>query len=113
MTTGNTTTKKQKPAPKKKRRRQRLLLQLASAIVVIAIFSLLVFHGPNSYMASAKHQQQIRQLKAEIQQNIDSTAYYQLKAAALDTDPETLEKIAREQYGMKRDNEDVYITQIK
>ena len=30
----------------------------------------------------------------------------------LNTDRETLEKIAREQYGMKRVNEEVYITEI-
>ena len=34
------------------------------------------------------------------------------KTQELNTDKETLEKIAREQYNMKRTNEDVYITDI-
>ena len=34
------------------------------------------------------------------------------KVNELNTDRETLERIAREKYGMKRENEDVYITDI-
>lgn len=80
-------------------------------IIPIAIF--LLFYSDNSYLNKTENQEQIDELRAEIKINIDSAAYYEQKAAALDTDRERLEKIAREQYGMKRSNEDVYITKIK
>jgi cell division protein FtsB len=37
---------------------------------------------------------------------------YREKAHSLATDRETLERIAREQYGMKKEKEDVFITNI-
>ena len=82
-------------------------------IVIVPSVIFLLFYSENSYLNKTKNQDRIDELKAEIQQNIDSTAFYERKAAALDTDKERLEKIAREQYGMKRDNEEVYITDIK
>ena len=47
-----------------------------------------------------------------IQEQEDSAKYYERKTQELNTDKETLEKIAREQYNMKRTNEDVYKTDI-
>ena len=37
---------------------------------------------------------------------------FDAKVNELHTDRETLEKIAREKYGMKRENEEVFITDI-
>jgi len=54
----------------------------------------------------------INDLKAEIKSNQDSAKIYEAKLDELHTDRETLEKIAREQYGMKRTNEEVFITDI-
>ena len=82
-------------------------------IVIVPSVIFLLFYSENSYLNKTENQDRIDELKAEIQQNIDSTAFYERKAAALGTDKERLEKIAREQYGMKRDNEEVYITDIK
>lgn len=98
---------------KKKRRPMWVVWLTSPVLVVLIIIVFLFFYGDNSYLNHAANKEQIDELKAEIKLNVDSTAYYQRKAAALDSDPETLEKIAREQYGMKRDNEDVYITTIK
>ena len=47
-----------------------------------------------------------------IKQNEDSARIYDAKVRELNTDHETLERIVREQYGMKRVNEDVYVTDI-
>ncbi|MGN1245144.1 MAG: septum formation initiator family protein [Muribaculaceae bacterium] len=82
-------------------------------IVVVGIAVFLLFYSDNSYINRTEHQDQIDELRAEIKTNLDSTAYYERKAASLNTDRERLEKIAREQYGMKRDNEDVYIMDIR
>ncbi|MGN0211894.1 MAG: septum formation initiator family protein [Muribaculaceae bacterium] len=82
-------------------------------IVITPIVVFLLFYSENSYINKTDNQERIDELRAEIKLNIDSTIYYERKSRALDTDKEHLEKIAREQYGMKRDNEDVYVTDIK
>ena len=37
---------------------------------------------------------------------------YEAKANELNTDKESLERLVREKYGMKRTNEEVYVTDI-
>jgi hypothetical protein len=81
-------------------------------IIIIFLIIILFFHE-NSYMKSVTYGTKISELKEEIKKNNDSAAYYERKVTDLNTDKETLEKIAREQYNMKRENEDVYITDIK
>ena len=63
-------------------------------------------------MKSNHYTSEINKLKGDIQQNSDSAMYYVNKVNELNTDKETLERIAREKYGMKRHNEDVYKTDI-
>ena len=81
--------------------------------MVILIVVFLFRYGDNSYINRTEHQEQIDELRAEIKENVDSTLYYERKAAALNTDRENLERIAREQYGMKRENEEVYQMDIR
>lgn len=57
-----------------------------------------------------------RSLSSKISELEESKAYYEEKIVevkndqkALDTDKELLERIAREKYLMKKENEDVYI----
>lgn len=72
----------------------------------------LLFFGENNYMRINEYKKQINELKSEIKQNEDSARIYDAKVRELNTDHETLERIVREQYGMKRVNEDVYVTDI-
>jgi cell division protein DivIC len=81
-------------------------------IIFIAFIVLLLFFGDNNYLKNNSYKKQINELKAEIKANEDSSIMYDGKVRELNTDRETLEKIAREKYGMKRVNEDVYITDI-
>lgn len=81
-------------------------------IIIVTFLLLMVFYGDNSYIKGNQYAEKIYELEKEIQINKDSAKYYQRKSRELVTDAETLEKIAREQYGMKRENEDVYITEI-
>ena len=81
-------------------------------LVVIAFIVVLFFVGDNNFMHMYDYEKQINQLKAEIKANEDSAQIYEAKARELNTDRERLEKIAREKYGMKRTNEDVYVTDI-
>ena len=82
-------------------------------VIIIIFLVIILFFHENSYMKSVEYGNKISELKDDIQKNIDSAAYYEHKITDLNTDKETLEKIAREQYNMKRENEDVYITNIK
>lgn len=82
-------------------------------IIFLAFILVLLFFGDNNYMEINKQKNEINKLNAQIKELGDSAQYYDNKSRELDTDKETLEKLAREQYGMKRTNEDVYITDIK
>ncbi|MBQ4367095.1 MAG: septum formation initiator family protein [Muribaculaceae bacterium] len=82
-------------------------------VVFIVFVVLLLFTGENNYLKINSLKKQINELKAEIKANEDSAAVYDAKVQELNTDRESLEKIAREKYGMKRVNEDVYITDIQ
>ena len=81
-------------------------------IIFVAFIMMLLLFGENNYMRINRYKQQINDLKAEIKSNQDSAKIYEAKLNELHTDRETLEKIAREQYGMKRTNEEVFITDI-
>ena len=59
-----------------------------------------------------EYRSQINDLKSQIKSNQDSAAAYDAKVNELNTDNESLERLVREKYGMKRINEEVYITDI-
>lgn len=82
-------------------------------IIVVGVIVLSATWGNNSYIKRVGYQKRINELEAEIKQYNDSAEIYSQKAIQLNTDPETLEKIARERYGMKHENEEVFITDIK
>ena len=81
-------------------------------LVFIAFIILLLCVGENNYMRIYDYERKINELKAEIKANEDSAAMYEAKTRELNTDRETLERIAREKYGMKRANEEVFVTDI-
>ena len=81
-------------------------------VLVIAFVVTLAFFGDNNYLLTSKYRSQINELKSQIKNNQDSTAMYNAKINELKTDDETLEHLSREKYGMKRANEEVYITDI-
>lgn len=72
----------------------------------------LLFFNDNSYIKINEYSSEINSLKASIKANEDSAAMYEKKIQELNTDRATLEKIAREKYGMKKDYEEVYVTDI-
>lgn len=81
-------------------------------IIILAFFVMLFFFGDYNFINRKEYINKISAIKAEIKANEDSAAVYEAKSRELDTDRQTLERIAREKYGMKRTNEDVYITDI-
>lgn len=81
-------------------------------IFFIAFIVVLLFFGDYNYLRINSLASEIDDIKQQIKQQEDSAAYYTAKYNALNTDRENLERICREQYGMKRINEEVYITDI-
>jgi cell division protein FtsB len=81
-------------------------------LIFIAFVVVLAFFGDNSFMRSTEYRSQINGLKSQIKNLEDSAAMYEQKVNELNTDNETLEHLVREKYGMKRTNEEVYITDI-
>lgn len=81
-------------------------------LLFIAFIVFMLFFGEYNFREISKQQQEIDHYKAMIKEQEDSAKYYERKTQELNTDKETLEKIAREEYKMKRTNEDVYITDI-
>lgn len=86
-------------------------LNIPFVVFMIFITWMLVF-GENNFIKTHALTSQINSLKAEIKAKNDSAVFYEAKVRELNTDRERLEKIAREQYGMKRENEEVFITDI-
>lgn len=81
-------------------------------LIFVAFVVVLLFFGDNNYIRISKYRSEINDLKSQIKANEDSAAYYDAKVNELNTDNESLERLVREKYGMKRVNEDVYITDI-
>ena len=81
-------------------------------LIFIAFVVVLLFFGENSFMRSTEYRSQINELKSQIKSLEDSASMYDAKVNELNTDNESLERLVREKYGMKRNNEEVYITDI-
>ena len=81
-------------------------------LIFIGFVVVLLFFGENNYMRISKYRSQINELKSQIKDYEDSAAVYDAKVNELNTDNESLERLVREKYGMKRVNEEVFITDI-
>jgi len=81
-------------------------------IIFIVFIIVLLFFGDNNYIRINQYKAQINELKGQIKANEDTAALYNGKIRELNSDRETLERLAREKYGMKRINEEVYVTDI-
>ena len=81
-------------------------------IIFVIFVAALLFYGDNNFIRSTKNRSQINELKSQIKNYEDSAAMYDAKINELNTDNESLEKLVREKYGMKRINEEVFITDI-
>lgn len=78
-------------------------------VVVVAFGVYITFFSGYNYFRSMEYDARIKDLKAQIKECDDSTAVYRERLRLLESDHETLERIVREEYLMKRENEDLYI----
>lgn len=86
---------------------------LLPLIIIGGVLASLFFYGDFSYQKKTEYESEIKDLEHEIAVCEDSAAIYRQRCEELNTNPEQMEKIAREKYGMKRPNEEVYQLDIK
>lgn len=84
-------------------RRHKYLITVVSFLVII------VFLDENSLIQRAKHRQEIETLTNEIEKYRKQYEEDTETLKELMTNPEAMEKVAREKYLMKKPNEDVFI----
>ena len=78
-------------------------------ITIAAFLVIIVFLDENSLIQRQKHQQEINTLKAEIERYRQQFEEDTRKLKELTSNPEAMEKIAREKYLMKKKTEDLYV----
>jgi len=79
-------------------------------IIVLALGVILVgFLGDNSVVAHLQNKSRIDELKADIAYYLAVTKNNQEQVDKLHTDLKTVEKVGRERYFMKTDDEDVFV----
>lgn len=101
--------------PEEEKPKKKLLPRWLSLpfLIVVAAVAVICFVREDNYMRSHDNDIEIARLKQEIKLNHDSVIYFNAKAAELQADREQIERIARQQYHMKRADEDIYITDIR
>ena len=79
-------------------------------LIIIAFFVIhLAFLDDNNLVKRQQCKQEIRELKEEIKYYQEENDKSIKLLEELNSNPEVLERIARERYYMKKDNEDIYI----
>jgi cell division protein FtsB len=79
-------------------------------IITLIIFGVwMVFFDQNSFMAQRKTNKELNQLEARKKFYLKQNEILKIQRDELFGKVENLEKLAREKYYMKRDDEDVYI----
>ncbi len=83
--------------------RHKYLITILLGLVIVGIV------GENSFRQYAIHNMRINELKAEIEEYQEQFERDSARLNALTATPKGVEKVARERYLMKRDNEDIFI----
>jgi cell division protein FtsB len=85
--------------------RRHLLAILALALLAVGIHDIFGAHG---YLAMRSSQEQIEELHGEIQRLHEENQKLTEHVNALKTDPDAIEKVAREQMGLARPGELIF-----
>ena len=85
------------------------LLHYAPYLMGVFVAVLLVhdIFGPHGYLAMRQKQQEIQKVSQELQKLNKENLELQQNVQDLKSDPETIRKIAREEYGLARPNETI------
>jgi cell division protein FtsB len=77
-------------------------------VIGIIFVAYMAFFGENSITQRVAYQHVIDSLTECVNRQQDTLEYYRDLNHRLSSDPELMEQVVREQYNMKRENEDVY-----
>lgn len=79
-------------------------------LITIAVFAFIVlFLDENNAIRRIRSAREIQRLKAEIEMYRSQYEESTRRLNELNSNPEAIEKVAREKYMMKRPNEDIYV----
>jgi cell division protein DivIC len=78
-------------------------------IAGIGFAAWLLFFDKNDFFAQRERRQELRALQESKRHYLSEIKKEKEFAENLKNDPATIEKFAREKYGMKKDNEDLFI----
>ena len=92
-------------------RLKKILERLKNKYVIATIVFLLwiLFFDQNNLLNRLSNMRNLREMKAQKEYYEDKIANDIQRTHELETDDENLEKFAREQYLMKKENEDVFV----
>ncbi len=90
--------------------RKRILgLSIYQLSILAVLVAMLFFFSDSSLLKRIKYENEIRDLKSQIEYYRNQTEIDRVKLHELQSNLENLEKYARENYMMKKDNEEVFI----
>lgn len=82
---------------------------LKYAVVITLAVAIVGFVGENSVWSHFRNKQKIAELETEIGKYRERYEHDMKQLRQLDSDPKAIEKIARERYFMKTDDEDIFV----
>lgn len=82
---------------------------LKYAVVALIAVVLIGFVDENSVWSHFRNKQRIDELETEIRRYSQLNSYNQEQLRLLERDPKAIERIARERYFMKNDDEDIFV----
>lgn len=98
-------------APEKKRRSWVSRFLPWPTILCLALTAYIFLFSENSIVTRMKYESTIDSLNMELAAQRDTMLYFKQLNENLRRDPEVIEQVVREQYNMKRPNEDVFLVQ--
>ena len=84
-------------------RKHKYLITLGSFALIIGVLD------ENSLIQRASHRAEIHELRTEIERYKSQYDHDSKLLKEISSNPEALEKVAREKYFMKKENEDIYV----
>ena len=78
-------------------------------LIILAVAVYILFVGQHSLVSRMQYEHTIDSLRMELEANRDTMLYYKQINDNLVRDPEMMEHVVREQYNMKRENEEVFV----
>jgi len=80
-------------------------------IAIVAFLAVMFFLDKNDFLSTMERNRELRELELSREHYQKELIELQRIKTNLETDPVVIEKLAREKYLMKRENEDIFLTE--